>query len=186
MILYIICIFVLTVSLILASLIFKPNIKKLKFLKEDEELENIANKFPEDIQIAEEILDIIEKDDANFARPKVESAENSKASLYIVITNKMLIANLKSDYARIQTIAHECIHSTQNKQVLIFNFIISNINIIFFIALLALTLFRVIEINMVLLFVFVFMIFMQLALRSYLEVDAMKRARRTNRRIYGY
>ena len=75
------------------------------------------------------------------------------------------------------TIAHECIHSTQNKPLLLFNFIISNINILLFLLLLGLTVFRTIEINMVLVLAFTFMVLVQFSARVYLEVDAMKRGR---------
>ena len=38
------------------------------------------------------------------------------ASLYIVATNTILISNIKDTFTRVQTIAHECLHSIQNKK----------------------------------------------------------------------
>ena len=60
------------------------------------------------------------------------SDENKEASLYIVATNTILIANIKNTFTRIQTIAHECIHSIQDKHLLWFNFIFSNIYLLYF------------------------------------------------------
>ena len=59
--------------------------------------------------------------------------------MYIAITNKISIADMKNNYSRIQTIAHECIHSVQNRRLLLCNFIVSNINIIYIIAISILT-----------------------------------------------
>ena len=165
--------------IITSKIIFKPSIKKLKALEANEKLEIITSEFPENIKMVEEILDIIEnnKIKKEFVRPKVEIVEDTKTSLYIAVTNKILIADMKNNYARIQTIAHECIHSSQNKALIFFNFIISNINILFFLALVGLTLFRVIEMNILLVAVLTIMILTQFAVRIYLEVDAMKKAR---------
>jgi len=152
--------------------------KKLKTLKDNEKLESITNNFPEDIQIAEEILDIIAKEKTGqFTRPKIEQSENTKTSLYIVVTNKILIANMKNNYARIQTIAHECIHSSQSKAFLFLNFIISNVNMLMFLIITGLTLFSVIKINILLALGLTCMLLTQFSIRIYLEIDAMKRAR---------
>ena len=156
------------------KLFFKRSIKEIKALGKNEELETIANKFPSDVEIAQEILDMT----GASCRPIIEQSETAKTSLYIVITNKILIANMKNSYARIQTIAHECIHSAQNKGLLFLNFIISNITMLYFILITALTLFRVIEMNIWLIILLVVMVLIQLSTRLYLEVDAMIKARR--------
>ena len=49
---------------------------------------------------------------------KVEENGDNEASLYIAVTNKILIANISNTYTRIQTIAHECLHSIQNKKII--------------------------------------------------------------------
>ena len=54
---------------------------------------------------------------------KIEEAKDTGTSLYIAVTNKISIADMKNNYARIQTIAHECIHSCQDRRLLLFNFI---------------------------------------------------------------
>ena len=75
---------------------------------------------------------------------KIEEAKDTGTSLYIAVTNKISIADMKNNYARIQTIAHECIHSCQDRRLLLFNFIFSNINIIYFIIISVLTILKVI------------------------------------------
>lgn len=176
---YLVYMGMLIIALIASKVIFKPSIKRLRALEDNKEVEELVNKFPEDLQMAGEILDMIEKEkgEENFKRPKVEQVEDTKTSLYIAVTNKILIVNMKNNYARIQTIAHECIHSAQNKGLIFFNFIISNINILFFLIAGVLTLFRVIEINMPILAVFSVTVFTQFIVRIHLEVDAMKKAR---------
>ena len=57
---------------------------------------------------------------------QIEQAKDTKTSLYIAVTNKISIADLKDNYGRIQTIAHECMHSVQDRRLLLFNFIFSN------------------------------------------------------------
>ena len=52
---------------------------------------------------------------------------------------------MKNNYARIQTIAHECLHSCQDRTLLMFNFIFSNINMIYFFVISILTLFKIIN-----------------------------------------
>ena len=77
---------------------------------------------------------------------------------------------------RVQTIAHECLHSIQNKKILLFNFIYSNIYIIYFLAVLILTIFgkithTALQTNILMILGFIYYI-----IRSYLETDAMIKA----------
>jgi len=113
----------LLLAIILFKFIFKINIKKIKEKQENKELENITDKFPNNIEIAKEMLKML--DNKNV---KIEEAKDTGTSLYIAVTNKISIADMKNNYARIQTIAHECIHSCQDRRLLLFNFIFSNIN----------------------------------------------------------
>ena len=169
---FIIYIILLTFAIVLFCFVFKINLKKAKHLQEDKELEKVTDKFPENVEIAKEMLKML--DNKNVI---IEEAKDTKTSLYIAVTNKISIADMKNNYARIQTIAHECLHSCQDRILLLFNFIFSNINMIYFFVISILTAFRII--NNLMLQVSILMLFtlIQFAVRSFLEIDAMTRAR---------
>ena len=93
-------------AIILFKIIFKINIKKMKEKKENKELEEITDKFPQNVEVAKTMLEMLDNNSV-----KIEEAKNTETSLYIAVTNKISIADMKKNYARIQTIAHECIHS---------------------------------------------------------------------------
>lgn len=148
------------------------DIKKLKQISEDKELNNIVDKFPEGKQICKEILKQLESENVT-----IEEDNDSKTSLYLVMQNKILIGKINS-FARIQTIAHECAHSVQNKVVLKSNYIISNINNIFFIVLIILRLLNIVNLKVgyILIIAFIVMQVINYIIRSYLETEAMVKA----------
>ena len=84
---------------------------------------------------------------------------------------------MKNNYARIQTIAHECLHSCQDRLLLLFNFIFSNINMIYFFVISILTLFKVINNQMLQIVILMLFTLIKFSVRSFLEIDAMTRAR---------
>lgn len=168
----IIYIILLVISIILFKLVFKINLKKAKALKQNKELEKITDKFPANIEIAKEMLDMLGNNGV-----KIEEAKNTETSLYIAITNKISIADMKNNYARIQTIAHECLHSCQDRTMLLFNFIFSNINIIYFFAISILTIFKVINNQMFQVAILMLFTLIQFSVRGFLEIDAMTRAK---------
>lgn len=159
-------------AIILFKILFKINLKNMKDKQENKELEKITDKFPENIEIAEEMLEML--DNKNV---KIEEAKNTGTSLYIAITNKISIADMKSNYARIQTIAHECIHSCQDRRLLLFNFIYSNINIIYFIIISILTILKIINNQMLQIAILMLFTLIEFSIRSFLEIDAMTKAK---------
>ena len=84
---------------------------------------------------------------------------------------------MKNNYARIQTIAHECLHSCQDRTLLLFNFIFSNINIIYFFVISILTIFKIINNQMLQIAILMLFTLIQFSVRSFLEIDAMTRAK---------
>jgi len=159
-------------TIVLLRYIFKIDFKKAKELNSNKELEELTNKFPENIDIAKEMLEMLDN-----KKVKVEQAKNTETSLYIAVTNKISIADMKNNYARIQTIAHECMHSVQNRRLLLCNFIFSNINIIYIIAISILTHIGKIQNTMLQLFILSLFLIIRFAVRSFLEIDAMTKAR---------
>lgn len=164
----ILVIIILTTIMVILKLILKINLKKAKKLNDNKELEKITDKFPENINIAQEMLEMV-----GNKKVQIEQAKNTNTSLYIVATNKILIADLKNNYARIQTIAHECLHSIQDKTLLMFNFIFSNITILYWIMILILTLCGIIKNTMLQISILIVLAQIKLLVRGYLETDAM-------------
>ena len=126
-----IVIIIIIISIILLKLglnIHINDMKKIKKIGYDKKLNDISNKFPSNKEICLEMLEKLNNKNVN-----IEETKDSKTSLYIAITNKIIIANINDTFTRIQTIAHECLHSIQNRKILLSNFIFSNISIITFI-----------------------------------------------------
>ena len=146
---------------------------QIKKIGEDKQLNEITNSLPENEDICKEMLEML-----NNQNVKIKTGnENSQASLYIVASNSILIANIKNTFTRVQTIAHECLHSIQNKKMLWFNFIFSNIYIIYFVIITILALFNKGKYESICAIVLIMMSFLLYFVRSYLETDAMTKAR---------
>ena len=112
--------------LILFCYIYKINIKTLKKIKdfgrENKDLDGIVKKYPSNVEICKFMLGKLKNDNV-----KIEENKDYQSSFYIAISNKIIIANIEKSYTRIQTIAHECLHSIQDRRKLLFNYIYSNI-----------------------------------------------------------
>lgn len=172
---YVFIIIISLISLIVLAFIYQIKIKDMKKIKEigfSKELNNITDKLPENKEICEDILKQIN----NNSDVKIVEDKNAKASLYIAITNTISIANIKESFTRVQTIAHECIHSTQNRHILMFNFIYSNFYLLYFVCICLLTLFNKLSNPMLQMFILTLFSFIYYKVRSYLETDAMTRA----------
>ncbi len=160
------------VSIVLFKFIFKIDFKKIEPLKENKELEELTDKFPENVQVAKEMLEML-----GNSKVKIEEAKNTQTSLYIAVTDKISIADMKNNYARIQTIAHECLHSVQDRRLLLFNFIFSNIIILYWLTIAILTITKVIQNTFVPMFVLLLLTTIKFAVRGFLEIDAMTKSR---------
>ena len=107
----------------------------------------------------------------------MEEDKKATSSLYIAISNKIVIADVKDSFTRIQTIAHECLHSIQNRNILLFNFVYSNIYIIYFIVISLLAILKILPYKMMFLSILIIGGLVYYFVRSYLENDAMIKAR---------
>ena len=103
-----------------------------------------------------------------------ELAENKELD---DIANKIIIGNLRKSYTRIQTVAHECLHSIQDKRLLKSNFVISNIYLIYFAIICILAILKLLPYKMLFLVILILLGYMHYFIRSYLENDAMTKAR---------
>ncbi len=169
---YIIIIIIATVLLVLLKKIFAINMKEIKKLAENEELDKIAAKFPNNVEICKKYLKKL-----NNENVKIEESKNTENCLYIAITNKIIIADLKNNYSRIQTIAHECLHSIQDRGLLIFNFIFSNIYLSYFVIISIMGILKLLPNKMVFVNIYIILGLVYYMVRSYLENDAMIKAK---------
>ena len=167
------CIIILSV---LCALILNFTPKKIKLIKQigdDKELNEITNKLPENEEICREMLAMLKNETVNVKTGN----ETSEASLYIVATDSILIANIKNTFTRVQTIAHECLHSVQDKKLLWFNFVFSNAYMVYFFIITVLSLFNKLNQPNIFAIILIMMSFLLFFVRSYLETDAMTKAR---------
>ena len=172
---YLIIVLSCIVFLIILKFAWKIKIKDIKKLKEigySKELNEITNKLPENKEICKTILKKLNNETVN-----IKESENNTASFYLVLNNTILIANIKNTFTRVQTIAHECLHSVQNKRTLLFNFIYSNIYFIYFVVICILSILGIEKQGMLHIFILTMLGIIYYAIRSYLEMDAMTKAR---------
>ncbi len=168
----IIVIIILIIFLIFLRKILGCSIKELKQFKDREELNKLTEKLPENIEIAKTIAKKLENENVS-----IKEEENLQATIYMIFNNTISISKSEKNYTRLQTISHECIHSIQPKIVLWFNFVFSNIYLLYFIIILALTLFNIIDQPMLQIAILLASSIVQYAVRSYLEIDAMTKAK---------
>ena len=168
---FIILLFAISLLLILGILSY-TKVKDIKALAEKEELNTLTKDFPDNIEIAKDILAKL-----NNTGVTIEEDKQAQASLYIAVTNKIIIASGKNTFARVQTIAHECLHSAQDRKMLVFNFVYSNIYLLSFIVLAVLLALGVIPNGALVILCFTLLSFVYYFIRSYLEMDAMTKAK---------
>ena len=169
---YIICLILIVLVLLILGFVFGINLKKIKKLSENKNLDEIVERFPENKEICNTILKMLKNESVT-----VEENTNYNTSLYIAITNKIIISKMKSSFVRIQTIAHECLHSIQSRKILMFNYIFSNIYIIYFILAVILTILNIFKNYQLQIFILTILGFVQYIVRSYLETDAIIKAK---------
>lgn len=166
----IICLCTLVLLKIFLNINFK-DIKKME-IKETEIIENISNKFPPDEKMCNDILKMLNNESVKI---KINLEYNS--CLYTVFNNTITLGKFERNYMKPQTIAHECIHSCQNKRMLWANFIFTNIYLLYFIIIFILTLFNKIQFTSFHIVLLIFLSFIQYAVRFNLESDAMIKAK---------
>lgn len=169
---FIILLIIVIIIYFLLMFFFDVNMKKIKEIAEDKELDELIQKYPENIDICKTYLKKLDNTSVN-----IEEDKNANTTLYLVISNKIFIANLKNSYTRIQTIAHECLHSIQSKKLLWFNFVFSNIYLIYFFLICILSVFKLLPFKLMFLSLLIMLGFVFFVVRSYLENDAMIKAR---------
>lgn len=162
---------VIIISIIVLKKVFKANVKEIKDIANDEKLNNITKTLPSNKEICKTILKKLNNEDV-----EIEEEENTNC-FYFIATNKIILNKEKNYFVRIQTIAHECIHSIQDKKMLWFNYIFSNLLNLFFIILIILEITGVIQNTILFTGIFLILILIQYSVRSTLEINAMTKAK---------
>ncbi len=169
---YIIIVAISILLLIIFAWILGFNIRKLKQIADDKKLDEITATFPENIEICKSILNKLGNNSV-----VIKEEKESKTSLYLIFNNTITIANIRNSFTRIQTIAHECLHSVQSKRMLWFNFIYTNIYMLYFLIISILTILHIIKMPHLFLEILIIMGLIHYSIRSMLETDAMTKAR---------
>lgn len=169
---FIILLIIFIITYIILKIIFDVNLRKLKQICIDEQLDELTAKYSDNIEICKWYLNRI-----NNKNVKIEEDKKSNVTLYLVKGNKIFIGNLNNSYTRIQTIAHECLHSIQSKKLLWFNFIFSNIYLIYFALISVFAILKILPEKSMFLSILIIMGLIYYSVRTYLEDDAMIKAR---------
>ena len=166
-------IFSLIITIIVIRYIYKINIKEIKQIGENnKDLDEIVKRYPSNVEICKSILKKL-----NNEKVKIQEDKETNNCLYIAVSDKIIIANMRESFTRIQTIAHECLHSVQDRRILLFNYVFSVGYLAIFYILIILGLFNFLSCKMLSLCVFIILSFIYYFIRSYLEDDAMTKAR---------
>ena len=167
-------ILVCVITLILLKIFLNINFKDIKNIeiKSSENLKGLSDKFPEDQKMCKDILNKLQNKDV-----KVRLEPEYNSCLYTIFNNTITIGKFQQEYMKIQTIAHECIHSCQNKITLCANFIFTNIYLIYFAVILILAFLNKLPYTNIHTIILIFMSIIQYILRFALENEAMIKAR---------
>ena len=162
-------IIVLAFSLLILIVGLNIKLKDLKELKKtnaSKENLKLIGDVPDNIEICKEILKKF-----NNSKVIIENKTDEKSSYYIAISNKIIIGNVSDSFSRIQTVIHECIHSIQDRRVLIANYVLSSISNIYFLILIITAIIN--RISLKLFMSFFILQFICYVIRSFLENDAI-------------
>ena len=169
---YIVIIITCILILLFLRMVLGFNMKGIKNLAENKELDSLTNSFPENMEVAKSMLKMLGNETVDL-----EVDKETKTCLYLIQGNKIIIANISDTFSRIQTMAHECLHSVQDKKTLWAQFIISNIYLIYFGIISILTVLHVVKNPIIYLTILAVVGVTQYILKSYLETDAMIKAK---------
>lgn len=166
-----IIIIVAVLATIIVNTMMKMNVKELEKIALNPELNEITQKYPKNTEICKSILKKLEN-----KTTRIEEDTSSDATLYIAIQDKISIGNTHDSFTRIQTMAHECLHSVQDKKMLIFNFVYSNIYIMYFVVICILAIINKLPNEIMFSNILLILSFIYYVIRVFLENNAMIKA----------
>lgn len=169
---YLIISIIVVIMLIIIKFILNITFKNIKKIVENNKLDEVIKNYPNNLEICKWCLKKLNNEGVT-----IEEDDSAQNCLYIAVTNKILIANIKDTYTRVQTVAHECLHSIQGKKLLSFNFIYSNIYLFYTFIITVLAIFNVLPYKLMFLSILIFLSMVYILIRNYLENDAMIKAK---------
>ena len=164
-------ILIIIITQITLKIVLKTNKKEIMKIVENERLNDRTQELPDNLVICKEILKKL-----NNEKVKVEEEEKTNC-FYFIATDKIILNKDKKFFTRIQTIAHECVHSIQNKNVLWFNYIFTNLLNLFWLVITILTVVGVIKNYILFVSIMLILAMVFYVIRSYLEIEAMTKAK---------
>ena len=162
---------IIIITQIILKIVLKTNKKEIMKIAENESLNARTQELPNNVVICKEILKKL-----NNEKVKVEEEEKTNC-FYFIATDKIILNKDKKFFTRIQTIAHECVHSIQNKNVLWFNYIFTNLLNLFWLVITILTVVGVIKNYILFVSIMLILAMVFYVIRSYLEIEAMTKAK---------
>lgn len=162
---------IIIITQIILKIVLKTNKKEIMKIAENESLNARTQELPNNVVICKEILKKL-----NNEKVKVEEEEKTNC-FYFIATDKIILNTDKKFFTRIQTIAHECVHSIQNKNVLWFNYIFTNLLNLFWLVITILTVVGVIKNYILFVSIMLILAMVFYVIRSYLEIEAMTKAK---------
>lgn len=162
---------IIIITQITLKIVLKTNKKEIMKIAENERLNDRTQELPDNVVICKEILKKL-----NNEKVKVEEEEKTNC-FYFIATDKIILNKNKKFFTRIQTIAHECVHSIQNKNVLWFNYIFTNLLNLFWLVITILTVVGVIKNYILFVSIMLILAMVFYVIRSYLEIEAMTKAK---------
>ena len=157
----------IVITQIILKILLNTNKKEIMKIAENDSLNSKTQKLPDNVEICKEILKKLKNE-----KVKIEEEENTNC-FYFIATDKIILNKDKKFFTRIQTIAHECVHSIQEKRILWFNYIFTNLLNVFWIVITILTLTGLVKNYILFTSIFLVLSIVFYIIRSYLEIEAM-------------
>lgn len=161
----------IVITQIILKILLNTNKKEIMKIAENDSLNSKTQKLPDNVEICKEILKKLKNE-----KVKIEEEENTNC-FYFIATDKIILNKDKKFFTRIQTIAHECVHSIQEKRILWFNYIFTNLLNVFWIVITILTLTGLVKNYILFTSIFLVLSILFYIIRSYLEIEAMTKAK---------
>ena len=138
------------------------------FKQKKKEVEDLIKNLPSNKEIADEILSM------QNSTSKVELKEDIKNSYYIFLNDTIYLSDsekAKVTYARVVLISHEIRHSLQSKKMQVSNFLLANIEIVYFIVMVVLSVLNIH--SSIAMYGYIVVFIFAILIRCILEADAI-------------
>ncbi len=175
-----IILFILLIAIIFLLIVNHKTLQETKELATNVSFDKITEALPNNEEICKEI----QKQVGHECEIQLDS--NAKSSAYIFFQDKMILSDTESsrkNYTRVLFIAHECVHSVQDKKTHWINFTLANIKNLYDFILFILLLFG--KGSLELIMISFLISFLSFYYRIILEADAVYRSVMVSKKYLG-